>query len=83
MSQVQSNALKTKLKKLRDKNLIEPFHSSWASPVVLALKKNDKWRLCVNFRKLNGVIVKDAYSFPKICEIFDALKDAKIFSSID
>ena len=62
-----------------EKKLIEPSHSPWASPAVLVLKKNGKWCLCVDFRKLNDITIKD----PKIREIFDALKDAKIFSSID
>jgi len=83
ISQVQSNALKEELRKLLEKKLIEPSHSPWASPVVLVLKKNGKWRLCVDFRKLNDITIKDAYALPKIREIFDALKDAKIFSSID
>jgi len=64
------------------KKLIKPSHSLWASPVVLVLKKNGKWRLCVDFRKLNDITIKDAYAPPKIREIFDALKDAKIFSFI-
>eukprot|EP00833_Pecoramyces_ruminatium_P007356 jgi/Orpsp1_1/1181388/evm.model.c7180000077042.1 len=83
ISQVQSTALKEELQKLIDKNLIEPSHSPWSSPVVLVQKKNGKWRLCIDFRKLNNVTVKDAYALPKIREIFDALKDAKIFSTID
>ena len=57
-----------------EKKLVEPSHSPWASP-VLVLKKNGKWRLCVDFRKLNDITIKD----PKIREIFDALKDAKYF----
>jgi len=51
--------------------------------VVLVLKKNIKWSLCIDLWKLNKVTIKDSYAHPKIREIFDALKDTRIFSFID
>jgi len=44
-------------------------------------KKNGRWRLCVDYRLINNISIKDAYSLPKIQEIFDVLKDATIFSN--
>ena len=83
ISQVQLLALKEKLKKLIDKGFIAPSHSSWSSPIVLVQKKNGRWRLCINYRLLNKITKKDAYAIPIIQEIFDGLKDAVIFSTID
>jgi len=82
ISQVQLK-VKEELKKLISKGLIVPSHSSWSSPVVLVPKKNGYWRLCIDYRRVNEVTKKDVYAIPNIREIFDALKDATIFSTID
>jgi len=55
----------------------------YTSPIVLVPKKNGRWRLYVDYRLINNITTKDAYSLPKIQKIFDALKDATIFSTID
>jgi hypothetical protein len=47
------------------------------------MKKNSKWRLCFNYRKLNSMAVPDSYSLPNIDEIFSSLGDAIIFSALD
>jgi len=83
LSHIQLTALKEELKKLIDKGLISPSHSPWSSPIVLVPKKNGRWRLYVDYRLINNITIKDVYSLPKIQEIFDALKDATIFSTID
>jgi len=83
ISQIQLEALKIELKKLIDKGLIVPSHSPWSSPIVLVPKKNGRWRLCIDYRLLNNITKKDAYAIPIIQEIFDALKDAYIFSTLD
>ena len=83
LSQIQLTALKEELKKLIDKGLIVPSHSPWSSPIVMVPKKNGKWRLCVDYRLVNNITKKDSYALPKIQEIFDGLKDATIFSTID
>ena len=69
--------------KLINQGLIEHSKSSWSSPIVLVLKKNGKWRLCSDYRKLNAITVPDSYSLPNIDEIFDSLGGAKIFSTLD
>jgi len=46
-------------------------------------KKNSKWRLCIDYRKVNEATKKDSYSLPNIEEIFDSLDGAKIFSTLD
>ena len=83
MSQVQLKALKNELTDLLNKGLIVPSHSSWASPIVLVPKKNNKWRLCADYRKVNSVTKKDAYSIPNIREAFESLTGAVFFSALD
>jgi hypothetical protein len=66
-----------------EKGLIEPSDSPWASPVVLVTKKDGKKRLCLDYRRLNEVSVKDAYPLPRIDDSLDALGEAKYFSTLD
>ena len=68
--------------------IIEPSASPWNSPILVIPKKEDasgrkKWRIVVDFRKLNEVTVGDSFPLPVITEILDALKNSKYFSTID
>jgi hypothetical protein len=54
--------------------------SPWGSPVLFVKKKDGTLRLCIDFRNLNKVIVKNKYPLPRIGDLFDQLKDANIFS---
>lgn len=67
---------------LRD-GIIEPCKSPWASPVCLIQKKDQSYRFCVDYRKLNAVTRKDSYPLPYISSILDKLRDAKYLSSLD
>ena len=64
-------------------NIIRPSQSPWASPIVLQRKKDNTWRFCIDYRKLNEVTEKDNYPLPRIQEIFDALNGSKCFSKLD
>ena len=80
----QTIALKKILKKLIRDWLIEPSSSQWSSPIVLVPKKNKDWRLCVDYRKLNDLTIKDSYSLPLIDDILSLAGDnIKILSTID
>jgi hypothetical protein len=57
--------------------------SPWGAPVLFMKKKDGMLRLCIDFRQLNKVTVKNKYPLPRIDDLFDQLKDAKIFSKID
>jgi len=63
--------------------IIEPCSSEYASPVVVVKKKDGSPRLCVDYRKLNGVMVKDKYPLPIIEDQIDRLAEARVFSTID
>jgi hypothetical protein len=57
--------------------------SPFASPILLIKKKDDSWRFCVDYRKLNNISVKNKFSFPIIDEFLDEVAGAKYFSTID
>ena len=67
---------------LRD-NLIEPSSSAYSSPLVLVKKKNNTWRMCVDYRQLNEHSIKDAYPIPIISNILSKLKHAQYISTLD
>ena len=62
---------------------IEPSDSPWSSPVGLVTKKDGGTRFCVDYRKLNGVTVKDAYPLPRIDDTLDMLTGKQWFSTLD
>jgi len=68
---------------LFDRDLNEPAHGAWRSPVVLVKKKDGSWRFCVDYHKLNSVIIHDAYPLPRIDKSLDALAGSKYFSTLD
>jgi hypothetical protein len=75
--------LKKQLNELEQKGYIRPRSSSWGAPVLFVKKKVGSMRLCVDYRTLNEVIVKNKYLLPRINDLFDQLKGAKYFSKID
>ncbi|MGL5706859.1 MAG: reverse transcriptase domain-containing protein [Aeromonas sp.] len=69
--------------KLLKAKIIRKSTSPWRAPVVATIKKNGDLRMCIDYRKLNSVTIKDAYPMPNIDEIFDSLYGATIFSTLD
>ena len=69
--------------KMLANNVCEPSNSPWASNVVLVKKSDGTLRFCVDYRQLNSLTVKDSYPLPRIDTCFDALGDAKYFSTLD
>jgi hypothetical protein len=75
--------LKEHIKELLEKGFIHPNSSPWGAPVIFVLKKDGTQRLCVNYRALNEVTIKNKYPLPRIDDLFDQLCGASVFSKID
>ncbi|WJZ83991.1 hypothetical protein VitviT2T_003625 [Vitis vinifera] len=83
MALLELKELKTQLDELLGKGFIRPSTSPWGAPVLFVKKKDDTLRLCIDYRKLNRVTVKNKYPLPRIDDLFDQLKGAKYFNKID
>ena len=80
----QMSILREEISKLLRNGLIEPSKSSWSFPVILVPKKNGKWRMVVDYRKLNDITIKDAYPLPYIEEIlFSIGNKVKYLTTLD
>jgi hypothetical protein len=75
--------LKKQIKELQDKSFIHPSSSSWGAPVISVNKKDGGQRMCVDYRSLNEVTIKNKYPLPRIDDLFDQLRGACVFSKID
>jgi hypothetical protein len=75
--------LKEQLQELLDIGYIRPSSSPWGSPVIFVLKKGGTQRMCVDYRSLNEVTIKNMYPLPRIDDLFDQLKGACVFLKID
>ncbi|KAA3474075.1 RNA-directed DNA polymerase-like protein [Gossypium australe] len=62
--------------------LKEPSVSPWSLPILFIKKKDGTLRLCIDYRQLNKVTIKNKYSLPRIEDLFDQLSGAKVFSKI-
>jgi hypothetical protein len=83
MSVGELEELKKQLKELLDKGYIHPSSSPWGAPVIFVEKKDGTQRMCVDYRALNEVTIKNKYLLPRIEDLFDQLKGAKVFFKID
>lgn len=83
ISPSQRETVTKHIKKMLADGVIRPSVSAWASPVVLAPKKNGETRFCVDYRKLNTVTIRDVYPLPCIDDIIDALAGARFLSKLD
>jgi hypothetical protein len=79
----QKDEIERQVKELLQNGMIQPSSSPFASPVILARKKTGDWRLCVDYRRLNALTVKNKYPLPIIDELLDELQGAMWFTSLD
>ena len=66
-----------------DKKFIHPSYSPLGAPVLFVKKKDRSMRMCIDYRELNKVTIKNKYPLPRIDDLFDQLKDATVFLKID
>jgi hypothetical protein len=83
MVEVELKLLKAELDSLLEKGLIRPSASPWGSLALFGPKKDGTQRLCVYYRALNAVTIKNKYPLPRIDDLMDQLRQAKYFSKID
>jgi hypothetical protein len=75
--------LKKQIDELLEKGYIRPSTSSWAALVLFVEKKDGRNRMCIDYRALNEVTIKNKYPMPRIEDLFDQLRGASVFSKID
>jgi len=83
MSASELAELKKQLEDLLDKKFVRPSVSPWGAQVLLVKKKNGSMRLCIDYRQLNKVTIKNRYPLPRIDDLMDQLVGARVFSKID
>jgi hypothetical protein len=83
MAPTELRELKEQLQELLDQGFISPSVSPWGVPVLFVKKKDGSMRMCIDYRKLNKVTIKNKYALPRIDDLFDQLKEASMFSKID
>jgi hypothetical protein len=83
MHPVELAELKKQLQELLDKGFIHPSTSPWGCPALFMKMKDESLRLCVDYRRLNAMTIKNKYPLPHIDVLFDQLVGAKVFSKID
>ena len=76
MTPVELQELRVQLQGLLDKGFIRPSTSPWGAPVLFAKKKGKTLRLCIAYRQLNRVMIKNRYPLPRIDDLFDQLRGA-------
>ncbi|GJS94046.1 putative reverse transcriptase domain-containing protein [Tanacetum coccineum] len=68
---------------LSDKGFIRPSSSPWGAPVLFVKKKDGSFRMCIDYRELNKLTVKNRYPLPRIDDLFDQLQGSSVYSKID
>ena len=82
MALVELQELKVQIQDLLDKGFIRPSTSPWGAPILFA-KKDKTLRLCIDYQQLNKVTIKNRYPLPRIDDLFDQLKGARVYFKID
>ncbi|KAJ9521377.1 hypothetical protein QJQ45_001243 [Haematococcus lacustris] len=83
MSKPEHDELRRQITDLLAKGLIEPSSSPFAAPVLFVQKKSGELRMCIDYRQLNKITIRDQYPLPRIDDLFDQFAGKTVFSSLD
>ena len=83
MAPMELKELKIQLQELLDKGFIRPSVSPWGAPILFVKKKDGSMRLCIDYKELNKVTMRNNYPLPRIDDLFDQLQGACVFSKIN
>ncbi|XP_075479405.1 uncharacterized protein LOC142520288 [Primulina tabacum] len=83
MAPTEMKKLKNQLQDLLDKGFIRPSSSPWGAPVLFLKKKDGSLRLCIDYKEINKVMIKNKYPLLRIDDLFDKLQGVTVFSNID
>jgi hypothetical protein len=83
MSVEELKGLKKQLTELQEAGYTHPSSSPCGAPILFVQKKDGSQGMCVDYRTLNDVIMKNKYPLPRVEDLFDQMRGARIFSKID
>ena len=83
MASAELKELKVRMEEMVNKGFVRPSTSPWGAPVLFVKKRDGSMRLCIDYRELNKVTIRNQYPLPRIDDLFDQLQGAKVFSKID
>ncbi|GJY78217.1 putative reverse transcriptase domain-containing protein [Tanacetum coccineum] len=83
LAPAEMQELSTQLQVLSDRVFIRPSSSPWGAPILFVKKKDGSFRMCIDYRKLNKLTMKNRYPLPRIDDLFDQLQGSRVYSKIN
>ncbi|GKE75801.1 putative reverse transcriptase domain-containing protein, partial [Tanacetum coccineum] len=83
LAPLEMQKLSNQLQELADRGFIRPSASPWGASVLFVKKKDESFRMCIDYRELNKLTVKNRYPLPRIDDLFDQLQGSSVYSKID
>ena len=83
LSQSEEDEISKQIKEYLRMSYICYSKSPWGAPILLLKKKEDTWRMCINYRRLNKVTIKNSYPLPRADDLIDRLQGARYFTKLD